>query len=399
MKKHFNHFIFAGALLLTSNHARAEKHFVQDDFAIGLWVAPPATKDYYQDLAAANFNLVIGGNADLSKKFGLHTVAAVSGPMDQWPQNSAVWGYMLVDEPGAGGFPDLAKQCEEIRRTKPGAFGYINLLPNYAPASALGTSNYDTYIAQFITTVKPEVLSMDSYPLMRPDGDSRANYRENLEQFRQHSAAAGIPFWNYFYAMPFNDHLDPTEAQIRWQIYTSIGFGAKGVMYFCYFTPGKGAKGAGEFPKGGAIITAEGLKTRHYDEARRINAELKNLGPTLMKLTGTGAVLVNVKTNVSFPEGRAVRKLSNIPGDPPVDCLVGSFQQPDGSKAVLLLNDSYSQTAWLTVDFAVDASQVMEVSKADGKARPVVDDSPELKGLQLSFGAGDGRLFLLPKGK
>jgi hypothetical protein len=29
----------------------------------------------------------------------------------------------------------------------------------------------------------------------------------------------------------------------------------------------------------------------------------------------------------------------------------------------------------------------------------LVDDSPEIPGLQVSFGAGDGRLFLLPAGK
>jgi hypothetical protein len=39
---------------------------------------------------------------------------------------------------------------------------------------------------------------------------------------------------------------------------------------------------------------------------------------------------------------------------------------------------------------------VLEVSKATGQAVPVVDDSPELKGVQLSLGAGDARLFLLP---
>jgi hypothetical protein len=27
---------------------------------------------------------------------------------------------------------------------------------------------------------------------------------------------------------------------------------------------------------------------------------------------------------------------------------------------------------------------------------PVIDDSPDMDGLQVSLGAGDGRLFLLP---
>lgn len=383
--------------------------FVQDRFAIGLWVPPQTNErlaDRYQEIADANFTLVIGtagtnaaGQLALCEKAGLKAVPDASGPAEKLPDSPACWGYSLMDEPGAGAFPELAQRAAEVRKLHPGRFGYINLFPNYAPLSALGTQSYDEYVAKFIEMVKPDVLSMDHYPVMRPNADSRADYRANLECFRTHSLAAGIPFWNYFYCMPFNDRLDPTEAQIRWQIYTSIAYGAKGVLYFCYWTPGKGAAGAGEFPKGGAIITAEGLRTRHYDEARRINAELKNLGPTLMKLTSTGThYLAATATNLTqVLAGGPLRKLAPIPGDPPANYLVGTFHHADGRRAVVLMNDSYSQTGWLTVEFDADPGHVLEVSKTTGEALPVVDDSPELKGLQVSLGAGDARLFLLPK--
>src|ERR1051325_6553113 len=118
---------------------------------------------------------------------------------------------------------------------------------------------------------------------------------------RKYSLKANIPYWNFFYSLPFNDRLDPTEAQLRWQIFASVAYGAKGILYFCYWTPGKGAAGKGEFPKGGAVITAEGLKTRHYDEATRINAELKAWSPTLMKLTSTGAYRVSTKPKTTQP--------------------------------------------------------------------------------------------------
>ncbi|HEY6226421.1 MAG TPA: hypothetical protein VI282_04790, partial [Verrucomicrobiae bacterium] len=203
-------------------------------------------------------------------------------------------------------------------------------------------------------------------------------------------------------SMPFNDRLDPTEAQIRWQIFASIAYGAKGILYFCYWTPGKGAAGAGEFPKGGAIITAEGLKTRHYDEARRINAELKNFGPTLMKLTSVRVVRIKNDTDTEAAlAGTPLRRIDRVAGDPPGEFLIGIFSHADGRSAVLILNYDYSFTAWPTVEFASAQTQsgpgdIMEVSKIAGAITPVIDDSPELKGLQLSFGAGDARLFLLP---
>lgn len=382
----------------------AAETFVQDRFAIGYWVGPQTTenlRERYKEIAEANFTLAIGSHGptvgqelDLCAEFGLKAIVEPIA-LDK-PVHPACWGYLLTDEPGAAAFPDLARRAAEIRTRQPGRFGYINLFPNYASPAQLGTKTYEEHVERFVREVKPEVLSMDHYPLMRPETDSRDQYLKNLETMRRHSLQAGIPFWNYFYSMPFNDRLDPTEAQIRWQIFASIAHGAKGVLYFCYWTPGKGAGGAGEFPKGGAILTAEGLKTRHYDEARRINAELKKWGPTLMQLTSTGVARVKSGAdNTAALAGTPVRSLARVGGDPASEVLIGYFKHADGRRAVLVLNHSHSFTAWPTIEFDADPKEVTEVDKSTGEIHPVVDDSPELKGLQLSFGAGDARLFLL----
>ncbi len=400
---------FFALVAAASSLAATPARFAQDRFVIGMWV-PPATSEnldaHYRDIAEANFTLVVGKSGasaqehlERCRRFGLQTLIPADQPVDKLPDGPACWGYLLVDEPGASAFADLARRAEEIRTKRPGRFGYVNLYPSYAPLSALGTASYDEHVDRFVREVKPEVLSMDHYPLMRPGGDTRQAYCDNLECFRKHALTANIPFWNYFYCMPFNDRLDPTEAQIRWQIFTSVAYGAKGVLYFCYWTPGKGAAGAGEFPKGGAIITAEGLKTRHYDEARRINGELKRLGPTLMQLTSTGVFRVNTETNASALVGSPVRKLARVPGDPVGEFIIGTFRHADGRRAVIIVNHDYGYTAWPTVEFDAEPTEVFEVSKVTGNAASAADDSPELKGFQLSFGAGDGRLFLLPATK
>lgn len=373
------------------------QRFAQDRFAVGFWVGPQTSenlRERYREIAEANFTVVIGSHGmdarkqmEYCREFGLK--ALIDGPQLEVARDEACWGVLLTDEPGVAQFPELAKRADEVRTKVPGKFGYVNLFPNYASPAQLGTATYDEHVARFVKEVKPEVLSMDHYPLMRPEADGRAAYLDNLAVMRKHSLEAGIPFWNYFYSMPFNDRLDPTEAQIRWQIFASIAYGAKGVLYFCYWTPGKGAGGAGEFPKGGAIITAEGRKTRHYDEARRINAELKHWGPVLMQLTSLGVTRKDLA-------GTPVKSLSRVGGDPAGEFVIGHFKHADGRRAVLILNHNYSFTAWPTVEFEADTSQVLEVGKTSGKIEPVVDDSPELKGLQLSFGPGDARLFLLP---
>ena len=202
---------------------------------------------------------------------------------------------------------------------------------------------------------------------------------------RAQSVAAGIPFWNFFNTMPYGPHTDPTEAQLRWQIYASLAYGAKGVMYFCYWTPV-----GDEFPKGGAITRRDGTRTRHYEEARRINAALKNLGPTLMKLTSTAVFRVRPADPPSALRGCPIRSLS------PGDYLVGVFRHQDGRRAVLLVNYQFAYSAWPTVEFASDPRNIREVSPKTGKELPVRDDSPDMPGLQISLDAGEGRLFLLP---
>jgi hypothetical protein len=375
--------------------------FAQDRFAIGFWVDPPAGADMearYAEIAEANFTLVLGGfgagtpetvkrQLALCEKFNLKALVVSAGLQpNQLPDGPACWGYSLRDEPNAADFPALRTMVDQIRAARPGKLAYINLFPNYANKQQLGTDTYQEHVTRFVDEVGVDVLSMDHYPLMTPERDNRQAYCDNLEVMRQNALRRNIPFWNFFNTMPFGPHFDPTEAQLRWQIYTSLAYGAKGVLYFCYWTPR-----GGEFPKGGAIITAEGRRTRHYDQARRINAAVKNLGPMLMKLTSTEVRRVGPEADPAKAlSGSGIRAITKG------DYLIGLFRHADGRRAVLLNNYSFAHTAWPTVTFDADPEKVVEVDPAGGKEIPVLDDSPDMEGLQVSLDAGDGRLFLLP---
>ena len=398
------------ALALAIGSAQAQEktgRFVQDRFAIGFWVDPPADQindARYKEIADANFTFVLGPfgpktikdvskQLDLCRKYGLTAIVTSNLTMpEKLPNHPNCWGYHLVDEPGAASIPDIKNRIDAIRKNRPGKLAYFNLLPDYAPTWALGTSTYDEYVGRFAKETGCDVLCMDYYPMMTPTADGRDGYCGNLAVMRKYSVECGIPFWNFFNTMPFGPHYDPTEAQLRWQIYSSIAYGAKGVLYFCYWTPGKGAGNAGEFPKGGAIITAEGLRTRHYEQAKRINAGLKNLGPTLMKLTSADVMRVRpgddpAKALVDSP----VKSISK--GG---DYLIGVFNHSDGRRAVLINNYDCNYTTWPTVEFDAPDWTVIEVDAGDGKEKPARDDSPEMPGLQIGLDAGEGRLFLLP---
>jgi len=77
---------------------------------------------------------------------------------------------------------------DALRAARPGKLAYVNLFPNYAPASALGTASYDEHVAQFCEVVGTDVLSMDHYPRFKPSVDRRARdgYCDNLAVMRKH---------------------------------------------------------------------------------------------------------------------------------------------------------------------------------------------------------------------
>jgi hypothetical protein len=394
-----------GALFLDSPTWAGDR-FVQDRFVISFWVDPPFdanAEQRYREIAEAHFTMVLGGFGaspeavtqllKLCEKYNLKAlVPTFNKPASEFPDGPACWGYGVQDEPTAKDFPALKQKVDEIRKARPGKLAYINLFPNYVDVQRIETSSYEEYVSRFIKEVGVDVLSMDYYPQFRPDADGRDGYCGNLEVMRKYSQEADIPFWNFFNSMPFGTQTDPTEAQLRWQIYSSLAYGAKGVLYFCYYTPV-----SPEFPKGGAIIARNDKPTRHYDQAKRINFELKNLGDTLMKLTSTSVLRVKPDDQVKeVLAGSPIRNLSGADDDPKPDYLIGVFRHQDGRRAVLLNNYHFAYTAWPTVEFDAEAEKVLEVSKVDGQPQPVADDSPEIEGIQISLDAGEGRLFLLP---
>lgn len=388
------------ALAAAPLHAEGPR-FVQDQFCISFFIEPPVDEQAemrYKELADANFNVMMGVYAAktpeqlrqqvaLCEKLGMKAILVSAGlPDAELPNDEHVWGYFIRDEPSASDFPALRKRVEELRAARPGKLGYINLFPSYCDLERLGTPTYEEHVRQFLEVVQPDVLCMDHYPMMRPELDSRDQYLADLDVMRRCALERAIPWWNYFNAMPFGPHKDPTEAQLRWQAFSSVAYGAKGVLYFCYWTPqGK------EFERGGAIITAEGKKTRHYGQAQRINAVLKAWGPTLMKLKSESAKSIfGGGTSAGTLNGTPIRGLSEG------RYVMGVLRHEDGRRAVVLVNHDTDYTQWPTVHFDVPDAEVIEVDPVSGAEAPLADDSPALPGLQVSFDAGDARLFLLP---
>jgi hypothetical protein len=239
----------------------------------------------------------------------------------------AVLGYHLRDEPQASWFDGLEKVASVVRELAPGKWPYINLFPNYADLSQLGTKDYETYVAQFVATCKPPILSYDHYALL-DDGSLRASYWQNLEQMRAAALKAKLPFWNIVLASPHFNYREVTPADFRFQAYSTLAYGGRGIAYFTYFTPKVGSYRAGP-------IDQFGNETPTWGALRSVNLQIAELAPTVLKLTSD-----RVYHFGELPVGtRGLDEGSLLVADAGNgNFMAGDFTHADGSRWVMIVN-------------------------------------------------------------
>ncbi len=252
-------------------------------FIISAWCGPEGNLERYKEYADCGFNVVLGAPKEqlgFAKAVGIKAIAS-GGPADVpgYSNDPTVVGVFLADEPNASQFAELGKLSEAVRKANPRYIPYINLLPTYATPDMLGTPTYEEHVRRYIDAVKPPFVSWDHYALY--GSGERPDYFENLEIVSRLCREAGIPFVQIILSMPHFAYRDPNEADLRWQVYTTLAYGAKGIIYFTYVTPAE---------EGGwcwnAIIDAKGRRTAKYEYVRRLNRKLNVLAPLLVKLEG-----------------------------------------------------------------------------------------------------------------
>ena len=199
---------------------------------------------------------------------------------------------------------------------------------------------------------------------------------------------------------------DEAEPQMRWQAFTSLGYGARGVLYFCYWSP-TGAS----FPWGGAMMVPRALPGGpavfqpgpKLAQAARINAKLAAFGNFVLPAAHAGVFVANGTgaSSAAVPSAASGGALAAIGGSgagPTWAALVGAYASPGAgwASAVLLQNQDWVFPAVLNVTFTPQAPAAWELDPATGSIAPAWDDAPALPGFQLYVDAGDARLLVFP---
>jgi hypothetical protein len=401
-------------------------------FPIGIWWPPPPSKTTtttYNEIAAAGFNFVIGGNGVINDTYNPTALKAAGANnlryvlwdsnlirlirdnasqgevrlrIDQllarYGGNPALTGLALRDEPNRSMFEIMGYARGYLQTKNSKLLSWANLLPWTTNQAQMGASTYDEYLGSYLSVVKPAFLSFDHYPLVS-DTAITAGYFDNWAIIRRYSLQAGIPSWGFIQSVDFkwNDasylpRRRPNEAELFWQVNVSLAYGAKGLQYFTYWTPNSDST----VTFGQALVTTAGKRTPLYDYATRVNNYLKVVGKALLPLTSKSVVHAGETT---LPRGATAFSadgyVASVSGSP---VILGSFSDPAGGtgRYLLVVNRSFGAQASTQLTLDASVSKVSELNSSTGTFAPVTLKEPG-HSHQLAIEPGRARLYLLQK--
>lgn len=392
-------------------HSLAQRPWEPSQFPIACWRGPPPshnTLEHYRILRDCNFNITgpSGGHTsetnrvmlDLCAEAGLKAIVVdgrvgpqmvlrddwkdvVSQVVSDYAAHPAFYGYHLLDEPSSLLFEALGSVSRELERQDPAHLPYINLLPTYASVAQLGTPDYKDHLARFRRIARPRLFSYDHYALLK-GGGIRPDYYENMELVRAESMRSGIPWWYVHNSGSYSGYRVPTEAEMRWQLYTSLAYGTKGVSYWHYW----GREQKGDERTG--VVDPEGNPTRLYGILKELNRETQVLGDILLPTACTEVLHVGtVPAGTRLQGGDAIVQL---PLDKPL--MAGLFRAEAGRQYAMIVNRDYAEPVQFDVRFPPHVVSVERVSAQDGSATALALGE---RTLALALGAGDGVLLRL----
>ena len=253
---------------------------------------------------------------------------------------AGVYGIQLGDEPKYSMLSAYSAVYKSIKRVN-AKYGFnlfiqYNLNPlnvteevydNYYPASSgtyewnnyrykLGlrdrytdcVARYKQYIDDFLNAMQPDSIMYDDYPLrMDKNGNLQVldTYIPCLQIVAKAAADRNIKFYNVTQAHKNNADGEihkraVTEAGANWMNNILLGFGAKQIAYYTYYTRAEADSTGGEsYVDGQSFVDYNGNPTALYSTMQGILANNQKFAPTIMQFEYKGSKVIGYPSSVS----------------------------------------------------------------------------------------------------
>ncbi len=341
---------------------------------------------------------------------------------------SSFMGFTLQDEPLTNNYrPKNATVTEDKQWSHHKALaqmtnqyanltGYTNLLPYWeemavnASTDADKEAAYRAYLEEYFTEYgNPKQLSFDYYVFSDKDTDRNATeYFTNLRIVREVAEKYGVPFWsvvqagNYVSGNIIRDSKDTaymTEGMTRWNVHTSLAYGAQGITYYPLLQPYHyglqknwigTTKSTFNYDRNG-IIGADGTTTPYYDMIKNVNTQILAVDEVLMNAGNMGLVVSEGSEAASDTaiSKYAYGELTNLASaNAQKGAMAGCFDYY-GKNAFYVVNYDYNEAQDITLSFNGNYSLSVTVN---GQTQIV---NTENSAYTVSLRAGDAALVLV----
>lgn len=288
------------------------------------------------------------------------------GAMQDTAHWKSVEGYIMWDEPIVDEhLQETRRMIDYCEQHYPDKLPYTVANPDYHPLCLWEDNAYVAYIKKFIEVLDPAQMDFDYYPVGKPEFDpalqlDNSTMWSSLEIVRRACAEKEIPFWFYYQAQHFPWHT--IHYTFHFDMARAMAFGAvlHGVKALSCYT---------EFD--GYVDPKTGGKGPYFDEQKRLNDELHNLGNTLMALTCRRVIhddtlLPDHPTMQGYRTPFSESVLLDSKKPLPRRISVSEHTDAYGNQYLMVLNRDYESEAHISLNLKA-RSHAFEVSKADGE--------------------------------
>ena len=302
-------------------------------------------------------------------------------------KRDCIWGVDYRDEPASADFESLAEGVRELYAEDANRFPLINLFPMYASSEQLGEQSdipgafgnnlldafnsnsieYRKHVCNYVGTIDSDIISVDIYPLhVDKETGELTTYEywlRNLDILAEACRKTDRDLWVVTQAAGNTKeedggmrHCDTPEDQ-RWQNYVSLAFGAKAIIYACYYQ--------GWWDQDSHMIDNSGQRTDTYYAVQQVNREMSVFADLYGKYENHGAVVYN-RLNPDCAGAKlglvrvAQKYKPHVLTSAPILC--GCFTQKDGDGSAYVFTNMYEPQTGKSATFTATFPHAKQIT-------------------------------------
>lgn len=297
-------------------------------------------------------------------------------------------GTYVWDEPYVHDQLEEARyQTDLFRACSPEKLAFTVAIPSYNSKYTWQNGRFADYLEDYCSTIEPEVLSLDYYPIGL-GGYTPETQLDNslmwcdLGLMRVLAAKHKLPLWFYYQGLPMHGYKDFYFPMVRCSMYAAAMYGAKGLQ---------------QYTANGSVIDANGKRGPFYEKQKAIHKEFAALGNTLMALDSKYVFhSPDLLPDNPYHEGLYDDiSLSEVLADKPLPKRISAGELTDayGHTYLLILNRDYDCAQEIDIPLKKDCS-IYRVSRVDGHEKYIA----KADSIFATLEAGDAMLLRLQDG-